>query len=296
MYRIFFLFMLTSFTAKAQIQFWTKEDMLDKQFEQARKEMKIKTAFNYVTSENWRVSDSSQYNEIFEYDEAGRKTGYKIYKNDWAARKRYFQYIDSFFYNDKGIFTGMKRYNPKSGGNEYALEYAAKSVFNTKGQVERMNFYRGYYATELDSYDVYAYDGKNRVIKVSSFSKDGKKDYEWKIDYDAGGRIIKVRAGVPGENFTDYLVKYNSKGLMSSYAELYQGKEKNGETTYTYDDKNRLLRKDYKTDHSYKDTTMYWYIGDEKFYHRTYLKFPRLSGSDTDFSHEFRPYKFEFYQ
>lgn len=126
MNRFFILFMFAGITAQAQIQFWSKEDIIEKQFRAARKEMKIMRACNYITSENWTVDDSSRYNEIFEYDKEGRKISYKKYKTDWVKNKRYFLYIDSFFYSNKGIFLEMKRYNPQNDGSYYSLEYDAK--------------------------------------------------------------------------------------------------------------------------------------------------------------------------
>lgn len=296
MHKFSVFFILLSFTAQGQIQFWTKNDMLEKQFQPARAELKIKTAYNFITSERWGVNDSTDYNEIIDYDNAGRKIVYKKIKTDWANKRKHFLYIDSFFYNDKGVFTAMRRYNPKGNKEYYALEYEARSVLNAKGQIEKMNFYNGYGVTEPGQYDVYTYDGKNRIIKISTFTSDGKKDYEWKFEYDANGRLAKVRFGAPAMDFTDHIIKYNAKGLMSSYSELFNGKEKQGETIYTYDEKNRLVRKEYKTNYAYADTTQYWYNGDEKLYYKTYLKFPAPLGSDRDFSHEFLVYKFDRFE
>lgn len=185
----FFLSLSIPFQAGAQIQFWTREAIIEKQFEPVRKEMKIKTIYNYITSENWIVNDSLNYNEITSYDAGGRKISYRKYKTNWTTNKRFFQYIDSFFYNDKGVFTGMRRHNPKGDGGFYSLEYEARTVLDAKGRIARINYYVGYQAPDWSNYDAYTYDSKNRINKITSNDKSGKKTYEWTFQYDDKNRV-----------------------------------------------------------------------------------------------------------
>lgn len=295
MQRIFILLLFIGTVAHAQIQFWTNDEIISKQFQPARKEMKVKKAYNYVTSENWKVNDSTEYNEIFEYDREGRQTGYRKYKTDWVKNKRYFLYIDSFFYNGQGIFTGMKRYNSQNDGAYYALGYAAVAVLNNKGQIQKINYYSGYNASELDKYEVYTYDNKNRVSTITSYSADGKKDNQWTIDYDIQNHPIKARSA-SGSGFIDYVMKYDSDGLLLQYTELYNGTEKQGETDYTYDNDKRLMLVYDNTSSGFSDSTRYWYPEQRKLYYWSYFKYPREKGSDTKFAHEFRAYKFEEYK
>lgn len=291
MYKLLFLFLLCGFVSNAQIQFWTKDEIIDKQFEPARKEIKINQAYNFITSEYWQVTDSTDYSEIFEYDKEGRKIVYKKYKTDWVKNKKYFMNIDSVFYNEKGILTEMRRYSPQSDGSYYSLTWAAKSVLNTKGQIERINYYSGYQASELSSYDVFAYNTMGKPVNIISYNADKKKENEWKIEYDSKGHISKVRS-VNSFGFIDYVMKYNASGQLTNYTELYDGKDKNSEAKYLYDNDKRLVRRDYITSTSYTDTTGYWYNGNDKVYYRTYLKYPRGSSSQPDFAHEFRVYMF----
>jgi hypothetical protein len=300
MYRIIFICMLISSGAKAQIQFWTRDEIIDNQLRQARKEMKIKKAYNYVTSENWRVKDSADYNEIFEYDREGRLIVYSIYKTDWSKNKKYFQRIDSFFYNGKGVFTAMKRYTPSSDGSYYSPEYAAKSILNSKGQITRINYYEGYGASELNDYHVYTYDVKNQVTAVSAFDEAKKKTAEWKLTYDKNGRVTKVRFNTfyqgKLDNFTDYTIKYNPNGLLDTHMEFYKGKEKQNETNYSYDDYKRPVLRNYSASQSFIDTMGYWYNGNDKAFYRTYQKYSREQGHEFAFAHEFRVYKFEYFR
>jgi YD repeat-containing protein len=293
MHRILFLCLLVAAHANSQIQFWTKDAIIDKQFESARKEMKIKTAINYITSEKWQVRDSTYYHEIFEYDDAGRKTVYKKYKTNWTTNKRFFQYIDSFFYNDKGVFTGMLRYNPKSDGDSYVLEYEARTIFDAKGRIARINYYVGYKAPDWANYDAYFYDTQNNLSKITSHDISGKKNYEWTFQYDNNKRLTKVRAGSEF-GFKDMIIKYDALGKLLSYTELTGGKEKESETTYNYDAQGLLTKREYKTNYNYADTQQIWYRDNEKYFYRTYLKYPRPSGSD--FSHEFLVYRFEYFE
>ncbi len=189
MYRLLLVFLLIGNICQAQIQFWTRDEIVEKQFQEERKAMGIKAAYNFVTSENWTVRDSTDYHEIYEYDREGRKTVYKIYKTDWVKKQKFFQMIDSFFYNDKGIFMGMKRYSPGSGGGYYVLEYAAKTILDAKGRITRINYYGGYGASELNDYHVYTYDAKNKVTIVAAFDAMKKKTADWKISYDPMGRV-----------------------------------------------------------------------------------------------------------
>lgn len=290
MYRFLIFCLLISSVSKAQIQFWTKDEIIDKQLQPARKEMNISQAYNFITFEDWKITDSTDYNEIFEYDKEGRKTVYKKYKTDWVKKKKYFMTIDSIFYNDKGIFTEMKRYTPQADGNYYTVEWKAKSILDAKGQIQRINYYGGYQASELSSYDVFAYNVRGKPVHVTSYDADKKKDNEWKIEYNTQGYITKVRSA-NSFGFIDYLMKYNKAGQLTNYTEVYDGKEKNNEATYFYDNDKRLVRRDYITSSSYTDTTGYWYNGNDKVYYRTYLKYPRGS-SRSEFAHEFRLYAF----
>jgi hypothetical protein len=289
---IIFLLMTVSIPSGAQIQFWTKDAIIEKQFEPVRKEMKIKTIYNYITSENWMVNDSLNYNEITEYDAGGRKISYRKYKTNWTTNKRFFQYIDSFFYNENGVLTGFRRYTPLGDGDRYRLETEYKSVLNKTGRIARINEYGGYEASALTGYAVYAYGNKNRVSKITAFDKSGTKDYEWTFQYDDKNRVSKVRARSEF-GFKDIVIKYDAKGRLASYTELTDGKKKDNEAVYTYDAQGLLTKREYTTSYKYADSMQYWYRDGEKHYFRTYLKYPRPSGSD--FSHEFLVYRFEYF-
>lgn len=289
---IILCFLHGSYMAQSQIQFWTKDEIINKQFQQARKEMKISKVYNYVTSEYWTVDDSSRYNEITDYDQEGRKIGYRKYKTDWVKNKRYFMYIDSIFYSGKGVFSELKRYSPQNDGSYYTLSYDAKVIMNAKGQIQRINYYNGNAATELSSYDLYTYDVKNRVIKIVSYTPNGEKDTEWKIDYDNANRVVKVRSASAFGN-TDYVMKYTADGLLALYTELYDGKEKQGETTYKYDSNKRLIQADNQTSSDYTDTMQYSYHDNDKLFYHSYLKYPMPEGNGTRIAHEFLVYKFE---
>lgn len=293
MYRLLILLFLISPAVKGQMQFWTKDDIIEKQFEKARKSLKIKTAYNFVTSEHWVVDDSTRYHEIFEYDKEGRKTVHKIYKDDWSNKTRYIQSIDSIYYDEKGNFKKYMRYTLKAG-NEYYPDYKAEAVINGKGLIERINYYGGYYASEIRSYDIYTYNKKNQVIKIVKHDNDGTATYYRTFAYDKNDRLEKATAGVSLETEYEYILKYNSKGQLIQYTE-YLEKEKQNESFYTYDAQNRPEKREYTTNYTYKDTFQYWYRDKEEVPYRTYLKYMRSSGKEGDYAHEFRVYKFEYF-
>jgi hypothetical protein len=297
MYKALIIIFFLSLESKAQIQFWLRDDLVEKQLQAGRKAMKIKTAYKYITSENWKVTDSSDYQEIFEYDTAGRKTVHKEYRTDWSKNIKYFIRIDSFFYNEKGEFSGMKRYAPSADKKYYSLEYMAKAVPDSKGKTARINYYGGYGASELTEYHAYTYSATNVLLSISAHNADKTKTYEWKFTYDPKGGVTKVRAtsffAGKADSFNDYIIKYNKHGMLETYTELFNGKTKENESSFLYDDKNRMVQRNYFTSHNFTDTIGYWYNDIQPIYYRSYEKYNREKGHESPFAHEFRVYKYE---
>lgn len=301
MYKLLLLFVLAGFTANAQVNFWTANSIIDKQQQPELEALKVKAAYAYTTSEHWQVGDSTHYDQITDYDAGERKTVLKIYRTDWAKNKRYYGVIDSFFYNDKGVLTMLKRYEPQNEGQYYALVYALKSVINKKALIEKLEAYSGYNAEELESYDMYEYDKKNRITAVTTYRTNAGeekpafvKDMAWKFEYDKKGNITKATATSAIGGGTEYRMKYNEKGLLVNYTEWYNGKELQNETNYTYDDKGRTTQRNYSTPYNYNDTIQYWYDGERKIPYRIYLTYPRMNGDG--YAHEYTVYKFDYYK
>ncbi|HYM93472.1 MAG TPA: hypothetical protein VET23_04985, partial [Chitinophagaceae bacterium] len=163
---------------------------------------------------------------------------------------------------------------------------------NSKGLIQRINYYSRYGASELSNYEDYTYDNKNRVARIVSYSKDRQKDNEWEIAYDNNNHVAKVRSA-SSFGFTDYVMKYNTDGLLTLYTELYNGKEKQGETRYSYDSNKKLIQVNYQTSSKYADTMQCWYRNNEKLYYRSHLKYPRAEDNDSDFAHEFLVFSFK---
>ena len=133
------------------------------------------------------------------------------------------------------------------------------------------------------------------MIRIVSYTQDGKKDNEWKIEYDNANRVIRVRSASEF-GFTDYVMKYNADGLLDLYTEIYNGKEKEGETKYSYDNSKRLIQTGYRASSNYADTTQYWYRDYEKLFYRSHLKYPQPEGSGKRIAHEFLVYKVEIHE
>lgn len=294
MYRLLVLLFLFSPTLNAQIQFWTKDAIIETQFEPALKAMAIKTAYNYITNENGAMDDSTRYNEITQYNSNGQKTVYMKYKTDWNKKIRYYQTIDSIFFTDKGIFSQFKRYTPIRDGKEYQCTYRATSTLNKKGLIERIDYYGGYMASELNSYELHTYDTKNRLLTVVKYTKDDKEDYKWVFEYNKKNRITKVTTASAWGGNNTYALTYTTKGLLSSYTELYEGKEQKKDT-FTYDAKNRLTKREQSTTTGHFETMEYSYADKNSVPHQSHLQYPRGYGS-SDIAHEYLTYKFEFFE
>lgn len=295
----FILIVTFNIQLNAQIQFWGKDDIIEKQFEPARKEMKIKTAYNYIVGSRWTVTDSTKYNEVFHYNENGRKIYYTKYKTDWASKgKRYKLLIDSITYTDNNIFSELIRYTPK--GKDYYLTYKAKASHNKKGNIERIDIYGGYMASELKKYDEYTYDSKDRVSKITGYNVIQKeKDYERLFEYDTKGNLISYSFvtyynGKLGGK-TIYKITYNNDGLVESYTELDKDAKEQNKAIYTYDEKGRLTLRTYTTTTSYEDKFNCYYRGDETIPTGTRLDYSSGKGKRKKIRQESLVYKFEYF-
>lgn len=297
MYRLLIALFLFSTSLNAQIQFWSKDDIIEKQMESACKAMQIKTAYNFITNEHWQIDDSTRYNEVTHYNENGQKVVYMKFKTDWVKKKRYYQMIDSVWYTDKGIFKELRRYTPK--GERYVWTYRALATHNKKGNIEQLNIYGGYQMEELKKYDVYSYDKNNNVSKIESYNAATKeKEYERSFEYDNRGNLTSYSAtSIFGDMRTTTVSKitYNKNGQLSTYTEYLDGKEKQNEATYTYDTKGRYIKRVYSTTYNYEDTFECFYDGDATVPYRTYLKYPRGRGSN-EFANEFLAYIFDYFE
>lgn len=299
MNKIIVLLLLISPSLNAQIQFWDKDDIIEKQFEIARKEMKIKTAYNYIVGSKWIVNDSSQYNEVYHYNDKGRKTYYTKYKTDWASKaRRYMLLIDSITYTNNNIFSELIRYTPK--GKDYYLTYKAKASHNKKGNIERIDIYGGYMASELKKYNQYTYDNKDRVSKITGYSVTQKeKDYERLFEYDTKGKLISYSfityyGGKLGGK-TVYKITYNDNGLVESYKELYDGKDEQNKAEYAYDKNKRFVLRTYTTTTSYNDKFECYYRGNEIIPTGTRLEYTSGKGKRKSVRQNSLVYKFEFF-
>jgi hypothetical protein len=293
-YRILLILVFISTSLSAQIQHWTKDEIIDKQFELARKTQKIKTAYNYATNDDWAVDDSTWYNEIVYYNTNGQKTVHIKYKTDWNNKRHYYQTLDSIFYTNKGVFSEFKRYTPVNDGKSYQCTYRALSTINKKGLIERIDYYGGYMATELNNYELRTYDKKNRLLTAITYTKEDKEDYKWTFEYDKKNRIAKVVAKSAWGGGNSYAITYTSKGLLASYTELYEGTEQS-KATYFYDVNNRLEKREYTTNSGHKENTEYWFNSKTPIPYRSHLTYPRGYGT-TDVAHEFLAYTFNYFE
>lgn len=299
MNKIILLLVLVSPSLNAQIQFWDKDDIIEKQFEKTRSEMKIKTAYNYIVGSKWTIDDSTKYNEVFNYNKSGRKTFYTKYKTDWANKgKRYMLLIDSITYTDNNVFSQLIRYTPK--GKSYDLTYKAKATHNKKGNIERIDIYGGYLATELKSYDQYSYDKNNRVNKITAFNATTKeKDYERLFEYDTKGNLITYTfttyyGGELGGK-TVYKITYNTNGLIESYRELSDDNEEQNKAVYLYDNADRVTLRTYTTATSYSDKFECYYKGNETVPTGTRLEYSSGNGKRKQVRQESLVYSFEYF-
>lgn len=298
MNKILILLLLISPSLNAQIQFWGKDDIIEKQFEAARKEMKIKTSYSYITNEHWKVEDSTRYNEIIHYNENGQKSAYMKYKTDWVNDKRYYQVIDSVWYTDKGIFKELRRYTPM-GNNGYQFSYKTVAKHNAKGKIESISSYTGYKASEPKNTDEYTYDKKGRLINIITYKvKTKKKTYARYFEYDKKENLTTYTGvAILGESEFKSIakMKYTSNGLLASYEEFYSDNKKKNGATYTYDEQDRCTNRKYLTTSNYEDNLDFHYTGAASAPHRTYLKYPRGRGNKS-FSHKYLAYKFEYFE
>lgn len=277
----------------AQIQYWTREGIIDAQFEPEHKAQKIKTAYNIFSNENFGVSDSTYYNEITQYNTNGQKTVYAKYKTDWVKKIRYYQTIDSVFYNDKGTITEYRRYIPKQDGRYYEINYRAVSTINANGLIERIDYYGNYYAEDHTGYELRTYNNKNQLIAATKYTTDNNVDFKWVFEYNKKGRITKVSTTSAWGEGSSYVITYTKKGLLESYTEFFEGKQRSV-AKYTYDSKQRLTECKYTTNSNHAENTEYFYRDDETVPYRTHFAYPR-GYNNPDFAHEHLAYKFDWF-
>lgn len=299
MNKIIILLLLVSPSLNAQIQFWGKDDIIEKQFEVHRKEMKIKTAYNYIVGSRWTVSDSNKYNEVFHYNESGQKTIYIKYKTDWASKgRRYKQIIDSVEYTDKGVFKELRRYTPV-GNNGHKFSYKAVATHDKKGNIKRVDTYTGYMASEPKNYSEYSYDKKGRVNKITKYNaKTKEKEFQNLFTYNKKGQLISHTSlsffgGFEGK--TVYKITYNNKDLLESYTEFYNEKEEQNKAVYSYDENNRYVLRKYSTKTSYEDVFACNYRGNETIPMATRLDYSSGKGKRKQVRQESLVYKFEYF-
>jgi hypothetical protein len=293
------LLVLFSTQLSAQIQFWTEQEILDKHWEKGRKSDKIKTAYNFITNEKWKVDDSTRYNEVINYNENGQKTFYTKYKTDWANKKRYRNFIDSIDYIEKGGFKELRRYSKKAGG--HSLTYKATATYNSKGYIERLTTYGGYKATEERDYDVYIYNSKNQVIKIESYkSGSDQLKRERAFKYNEQGLLVETTATTIFGNSSFKSVskmEYSPDGWLLKYTNINTLGEVDNETEYLWDNSGRLLGYSYTSNNGKftKDFECTYTSATNKIPNYTHLKYPRGRGNKS-FAHEFLAYKFEYFE
>lgn len=243
------LLVFFSIQLNAQIQFWTKESILEQRWEKGRKAEKIKTAYIFTANEKGKIDDSTQYNEITHYNENGQKVYYTKYETNKRTKKRYKKFIDSFEYNEKGIFKEQRRY--LRDGESYYLSYKAVATYNDKGYIDSITTYRGYrhMPTEKSEYDIYSYNSKNQIIKIETYDYVDGLTEERFFKYNKLGFLVESTA----TNFlsnpsykTITKLDYAYDILPMRHTEMNASLKIEKETIYSWDSDNRLTSYNYK--------------------------------------------------
>ncbi|MBR2750848.1 MAG: sigma-70 family RNA polymerase sigma factor [Clostridiales bacterium] len=171
-------------------------------------------------------------------------------------------YSDYYTYDPDGRITREEHWDASDKTYGLYKEY----TYGAFG-IERMD--SGYFEKEPKKYEVYEYDTKGRLIKVTRYNTGSDKvfwycDYEYADDgtyttritdwdilkqkmvqskdycrYSADGKLLDEYRALQAEHF---VYTYDSQGKLTLMEHSY-GKQLNDSTTYEYDGKGRLIRK-----------------------------------------------------
>jgi hypothetical protein len=276
-----FLFYLVN--SNAQIQFWNIKDMEEMPQQAIRKELKVKQTLVYRTDQTGQIKDSTDIEEIRDYNRNGQLIASTTFKYDWNARKKYILRVDSFHYNANSQLSSYHGYE----GPNYNRSYETQVQYNKNNRTEQMNHYMFTGGLRsLETYDKYEWNEKSKVIKVTKFNADKKINTTQQFTYDAAGRLTKESSR---DNFGSgmfHVFTRNTKGLLTKYEEFF-GKDLEKTQTYQHDSVGRLIKKVSKSS-GYDDFTIFYYTGDSKLMYGSYLQYSALSNNPNDRRHEYR--------
>lgn len=290
---LFLLLLSVSFAtlATAQIQFWNLNDIEDAPQILMRKQNKVKQVLVYRTDERMSVRDSTDIEEIRDYNVNGQLIAKTRFKYDWGAKKRYVLAVDSVFYSNEGKFQQYKTFEGPNYNRTY--DYIAK--YDKAGFLQKIEIYNvTNFDRRLESHTIYSWSSTKKVSGIKEYAVDRKLSNTWSFTYDATGRLIKESSKMP-DGFAGYIHKlsWGKTSQLIKYEEL-SGTSVEKTLNYFYDDLGRLIKK--KTESSnYNDFTDYHYAGNSKLIMATYLQYPGYSNKADDRRHEYRVFIYQFY-